>query len=177
MDYIREELLRQRIAWERLLLGRSAEQEEQDTAEETAQMMDAELFCGSRALAAAEQLSAARGEPRGAEREDRERSAMLWEELPLTVLRWEMERAQLRDRMQLPAARIGQDGRSASVFSEEAAAESIGAAGRGPEEFSTVEWAAGYPARRSARTAESAQTLSLAVQRDARRYDGGFSLY
>lgn len=182
MDYIREELLRQRAVLARLLLGR-AEREEQndaasmDTVRSDAEMLGEEdLFRASRSLAREERLPSGRRLARTAEGEAWGVYDGPGEKLPDSVpgYVWSRERAERRsnrfsDAEELTGVRYGlREGAALSGKRE------IGgfSAPTGPEERTVTEtvWAA-------AEEAADARELSRVFQRDARRYDGGFTLY
>jgi len=187
MDYIREELLRQRAVLARLLLGQSAEDEERqrketsetaDAAEEYfVQPGDVERFWASRRLADGERFHPAWETVRTAEAEAWAAYSDLGGELPEMELRREMGRAWTEGRV----ARSIDSAEGAVVYRRPLQGDSTfrrgsAAAARSdevvPEEHVVTEtiWA-------DAGETGSARELSRVFQRDARRYDGGFTLY
>lgn len=122
MDYIREELLRQRKLWSALLLGRGTAAEEEETRENEVEYAEEVPDAGSGVRAESEEVFKAgggAGAPRPTER----------------TRRWMQTENGGGVRMVTEVLRVEQ------------------------------------------REATDAKALSRAVQRDARRYDGGFTLY
>ena len=185
MDYIREELLRQRTVLARLLLGQGAEEkaQEQDTADAAGEYPElsegADVFWASRRLAAGETFQSPSGAVRTAEAESWDSYRGFAEDLPDAELRRERGGEWTGPSpVRFPSAGgeemtgyrwLSQEGnknrRSGSLFS--AAPEDTLPAERTVTE--TV-WA-------DSADETGAKELSRVFQRDARRYDGGFILY
>ena len=148
MDYIREELLRQRAALIRLLLGsgrnREEEEREKDPAREEIPSAEEEYFRNSRTLAALENVRVGRTAPAMRYRErNGERVGEASARVPETM----------------PVYR-----RSYGITTGETAVEEL-------VSVVTEDMAA------AAAEEVRAKELSRIFQRDARRYDGGFTLF
>lgn len=189
MDYIQEELLRQRAAWAAMLLGSGAERETAETAASQGETAWDGEARDAAAQAAAFAAWGRRDEKRGMEPVRRgartpamrsaERAAAMAESLPETQL------------LRQPGAEDGAaSGRNGSLSAELAPmAGLLRAKARAENSWSGAEHrppaAAGGSAERSvtevfwaeADRGGEPRALSRAFQRDARRYDGGFSLY
>ena len=198
MDYIREELLRQRAVLARLLLGQTAEEAEReeehlagieaDIWEDTAQTVELEHFRASRALAAGERFRRRRGEVRTAEAEAWAAYSGLDEELPEAALRRELgeDRAVYTARTLgeadtlLPARyayRVAEAPGRRYELPEMAGIRRIGAAPASGADGFALEYGMGEVVRPAVGETADARELSRVFQRDARRYDGGFTLY
>ena len=213
MDYIREELLRQRAVLARLLLGvsdQTAEQEQErafadgEVSEEDAVLRAEEaLFLGSRVLAAGERIRLSRGIARTSAEEQRAAYLDLLQELSEAALghgsRYERAEygsvrsggGQMEAAMREAYALAGEE-ETAPLRRNGVLRDSSGRryvlrnggmekTGRNTvereetllPEVQTVTEVVGY----SGGETESARDLSRVFQRDARRYDGGFTLY
>jgi len=198
MDYIREELLRQRAVLARLLLGRTAEEAEREenavaetdgnTEHDLMQAAEQEFFQASRALAAGERFRRSESVAQRADEEYWEVSESLFETLPEGV----------------PYRKLGEDGMlfgsrlhreadtvSGARYTLSGKGEAgnrrkrIGAerAYRGrrflaaESDTPAVEYTVEEAAVPFAGETADARELSRIFQRDARRYDGGFTLY
>ena len=198
MDYIREELLRQRAVLARLLLGwtaEEAEQEEEKLAEQAedlrsddGQMAGLETFLASRALASGERLSHGRRALRTAEEERWEVYDALSENLPEAALRrklgeseeaYAVRRPEETDRVSRTLYRLGgseTSGRRYAVPGEVRARQARGSLETGAERFAPGD-VMDVDVRSAVGETVDARELSRVIQRDARRYDGGFTLY
>lgn len=184
MDYIREELLRQRKALAQLLLG--APKEETDREEGSSreisrreEMSPAELEVLAASFAA-ERTLAEKGAPGFGAAFDEARRGMqdvLWEEAEEAARRSHRERGEyLRRGTMFPEEeRVLAARREASLTWDavmrrpEAWLGESGTEERLPLAAETVWAGSGAPSE--------AEKLSRVFQRDARRYDGGFTLY
>lgn len=186
MDYIREELLRQRAVLARLLLGRSSEDTEreeermvetgEDVEDVTLQAADREFFRGSRALAVGERFRRSGKMAQMANEEYWEVSGALLEELPekLPLRKSEEDRKWLGARLHngadmVSGVRYVLSGRDAVRHRQEKAEMK----GIHPGLDVLVEERGVSAGDETA----DARELSRVFQRDARRYDGGFTLY
>ncbi len=168
MDYIREELLRQRAALARLLLGGETEQEE-EPAESSEEGMEAvwpageEVFRNSRKMAAMEKIQPLWDAGRSAGAESWGAYGGFYEEASEMAVRRETGFGEARRPHRFTVAEIN-GGRAARLTGQ---SEDIF-----PEERLSVETVTAPFGE-----AEGAKEVSRIFQRDARRYDGGFTLY
>ena len=164
MDYIREELLRQRAALTRLLLGsgrnREEEEWEKDPAREETPSAEEEYFQNSRKLAVLEKVHAGKTVPTVQNR--------FWRDLPeemAEAMRYREQKGEwvgefpARSRETVPVYH-----RSYGITTGETAVE---------EMVSVVTKDMAAAAAETVRAKE----LSRIFQRDARRYDGGFTMF
>lgn len=164
MDYIREELLRQRAALTRLLLGsgrnREEEEREKDPAREEIPSAEEEYFRNSRTLAALENVRVGRTEPAVQNR--------FWREQPEEMAEAMRYRERTGERVGEFPARVPETmpvyRRSYGITTGETAVEEM-------VSVVTEDMTA------AAAEAVRAKELSRIFQRDARRYDGGFTLF
>lgn len=173
MDYIREELLRQRAALARLLLGGSGMQEEQteekqDTEDaawgECAGDAGEALFWSSRQATEWQEEAELPWTVGMAEPEHRDFRWALPEQWTETAVGYRSERAWAEEKILRP------DGRTVLR------SRRVTGSGGEVQEEETIPMVVTAPARAGAE-AERAKELSRVFQRDARRYDGGFTLY
>ena len=176
MDYIREELLRQRAALSRLLLGRTEveEREEQNESvwadenrDDSVLLAGAEAFFASRKLADRERLNP-QGERTGStETGYRDASDGFWEEAAGEVPAFAWSRT-------ADGHRALRRGRAERVFTTR-----DGTVVRGTEagSLSGAERTVLETVWADEEKGTDARELSRIFQRDARRYDGGFTLY
>lgn len=198
MDYMQMELTRQRTALAALLSG--AEKAERETASRRGDAADAEKGAfareGGSALEASDLRAAWRGagahgeipangspadfpapEPGSGSRRQAgtEPTEDEWARLNAAANGAAVSRAAAlgatADRELAPA----EAGAGPSAFARETAARTPAGGGEGG--VSQVRFVTEVTAPAAAFPAAGARALSLAVQRDARRYDGGFSLY
>ena len=164
MDYIREELLRQRAALTRPLLGsdrnREEEERENDPAREEIPSAEEEYFRNSRTLAALEDIRVGRTAPTVQDR--------FWQDLPEEMAEAMRYRERTGERVgEFPARSLETVPvyhRSYGITTGEGIVEEL-------VSVVTEDMAA------AAAEAVRAKELSRIFQRDARRYDGGFTLF
>ena len=165
MDYIREELLRQQAALTRLLLGSGREREdeewENDPTREEVLSEEEKVFLNSRKLAALETARTGRHLVAAEE-------SSFWRELPEETAEAAVRRETEREWAgELPA----RSGGASSAYRRRYGMEPGETAGEALVSVVTEGMSA------SAAEAVRARELSRVFQRDARRYDGGFTLF
>ena len=183
MEYIREMLLRQRTALARLMLGAGG----RDTAEASSAPAHAgetdlpESGAGRRTAASGGRENARRA---GGQQAVTAAAAMGGPPSAGETLRRALARKSAARRAAAPFGLTGvggivRSGRSRRGTGSDAADRSSGAGAAGPagEEAESAVLTAEFRRPVEAGAGESARALSRAVQRDARRYDGGFRLY
>lgn len=199
MDYIREELLRQRAVLARLLLGRTAEEAEreeeraagqaEDIWSDDTQLEGLEEFLASRALAAGERSGRGRRLLQTGEEERWEVYNALSEDLSEAALRRELgesERAYAArrpgetDMVSSTAYRLRETDRRAGrryAVPGTARARRTGGISESGEALFVPGNVMDMDIRSAIEETADARELSRVIQRDARRYDGGFTLY